>query len=98
MLAHSSLFFFPLILVHLSRLPFLVPLCTSHSPSTPAPGYLWERNPQIPLRLYHWNKFSVAGEDLGGKQEVFVLPPTLCLGQKLWSPPEESAKRMIERN
>lgn len=40
-------------------LPFLLPLRT-HSPGTPAPGHLWERNAQIPLRFHHWNTFSGA--------------------------------------
>ena len=48
----------------------------------PCPWHLWERNPQIPLGLHHWSKFSRAGEGLGCKQEVSGLLATLLPGAK----------------
>lgn len=52
-----TLFFFSI--SSLRALPFSL-LLRTHSPSTPAPGHLWERKARIPLRFHHWNRFSGA--------------------------------------
>lgn len=76
-----SLFFFVSFnsISSVMTLPFSV---NSTFSQHPCPWHLWERNPQIPLGLHHWSKFSGAGEGLGRKQEVSGLLATLLPGAK----------------